>query len=105
MGQRAIITKKLEAFKKAVEKDFPIERLILFGSQATGKATKDSDIDLVIVSQKFLKLDFIERGVKMYDYWDLSYPMDFLCYTPEEFKELEHKPSIISEALREGIEI
>jgi hypothetical protein len=41
----------------------------------------------------------------MYDYWELRYPVDFLCYTPKEFEREKKKVSIVSEALREGIEI
>jgi hypothetical protein len=41
----------------------------------------------------------------MYDFWDLNYPVDFLCYTPEEFNKLKKEVSIVSEALKEGIEI
>ena len=46
-------------------------------------------IDLVIVSPKFTKLNFFKRGAKMYDYWDLDYPVDFLCYTPKEFNKFK----------------
>jgi hypothetical protein len=34
---------------------------------------------------------------------DLS--ADFICYTPEEFEKLKKEVSIVSEALKEGIEI
>ncbi|MBU4246603.1 MAG: nucleotidyltransferase domain-containing protein [Nanoarchaeota archaeon] len=69
------------------------------------KPHKWSDIDLIIVSPKFRKLDFIERGARMYDYWNLNYPADFLCFTPEEFKERAKKISIVSEAIKNGIEV
>src|SRR3989338_5829633 len=35
----------------------------------------------------------------------IGYPVDFICYTPDEFNRLKHEVSIVSEALREGIEI
>ena len=60
----------LTQFKKRVSKNYPIDKLILFGSQASGKAGPNSDIDLLIVSPKFKNLDFLERGVKMYSYWN-----------------------------------
>jgi hypothetical protein len=41
----------------------------------------------------------------MYDFCDLNYPVDFLCYTPEEFNKLKKEVSIVSEALKEGVEI
>jgi len=33
------------------------------------------------------------------------YPVDFLCYTPEEFEKLRKRISIVSVALKTGIEI
>ncbi len=105
MGRKRIIIKQLEDFKKKVSKDFPLDRLILFGSQATGKTHKWSDVDLVLVSPKFRKLDFEKRGAKMYNYWALDYPVDFLCYTPEEFEKKKAGITVIREAVETGIEI
>lgn len=79
--------------------------MIFFGSRISGKAAKGSDIDLLIVSPKFRGLDFIERGSKMYDYWNLKYPVDFLCYTPEEFKTLSRRVTIVKEAVESGADI
>ena len=41
----------------------------------------------------------------MYDYWNLNYPVDFLCYTPKEFNKLKNQITIVREAVRDGIEI
>ncbi len=105
MGKREIIKRKLKSFRTAVSNDYPIKKMIFFGSRAVGKPKRYSDIDLIIVSPKFRKMDFIQRGVKMYDYWNLGYPVDFLCYTPEEFSKLRKHITIVSEAIREGIDI
>lgn len=95
----------LKEFRKQVTKDLPIKKMLLFGSQASGKPHKWSDFDLVIVSPKFKKLNFFQRGAKMYDYWNLRKPVDFLCYTPEEFNKLKKQVTIVREAVRTGIEI
>ena len=50
-------------------------------------------------------MDFIERGSKMYDYWDLNYPVDFLCYTPKEFNKMKNMITIVREAVRNGMEV
>ncbi len=70
-----------------------------------GNSHKDSDIDLIIVSPSFEKLNFIQRAAKMYDYWDLEYPVDFLCFTESEFEKKKKQVSIVNEAVREGIAI
>lgn len=96
---------QLKKFKALVNRTFPIEKMYLFGSRAWGKPHKDSDFDLVVVSPKFRKLNFFQRGGKMYDYWNLRYPVDFLCYTPEEFNKLKRQVGLVSLAVKEGKEI
>ncbi len=102
---KAKIMKELKSFKEDLKKDFPDEKIIFFGSRALGRAGPDSDVDLIIVSKNFGKLNFIKRAARMYDYWNLNYPVDFLCYTPNEFRALKGRISIVSEALKEGIVI
>jgi len=105
MGRRKIIKQKLIEFKEKVNKGIGVKRMILFGSRAKGKTGKDSDFDLIIVSDGFKKLDFFQRGAKMYDYWNLRYPVDFLCYTSDEFDDLKNKITIVRGATKEGIEV
>ena len=105
MGKKKAIVKLLKEFKSRTIKEFPITKMYFFGSRASGKPHRWSDIDLLIVSEKFKKLKFRKRSTKMYDYWDLDYPVDFLCYTPEEFKKLSKQITIVKEAVENGIEI
>lgn len=105
MDSQKDLMKGLLAFKNNVNKDFPLQKLILFGSRATKKFKKESDVDLIVVSSRFKKFDFIQRGAKMYDYWSLPFAVDFLCYSPKEFSDLQKRISIVSEAVKEGVEI
>lgn len=105
MGREESVIRGLKAFKKELNRSFSIEKIILFGSRARGKTHRDSDIDLMIVSPKFRGMNFFKRGAKMYDHWKMRYPVDFLCYTPEEFERLRRQITIVREALREGKEI
>lgn len=105
MGEREHIIKGIKKFVKKANKDFKIEKLIFFGSRVGNKYSQDSDIDLIVVSDDFKRLDFFERVSKMYDYWDLDYPVDFLCYTTEEFDNLKKRVSIIRYAVQKGVEI
>jgi len=91
------IIKGIKEFKKKTM----IEKVILFGSYARGKWTEHSDIDLLLISKKFRKKEFHERFKGLWLKWDLDYPVDFICYTPEEFNKLKKQVSIVSEALRE----
>ncbi len=95
----------LKEFKSKTNKSLSIKKMYLFGSMATGNSHRWSDVDLVIVSSKFKGLKFRRRATKMYDYWDLRYPVDFLCYTPEEFNKLKKQITIVRQAVETGIEI
>ena len=104
MGRKKNIT-LLKEFKKKLSKQISIQKMILFGSRAKGKPHRWSDFDLIIVSKDFKKINSLERGINLYDYWDLDYPVDFLCYTPEEFNKLKKQITIVREAIKTGIEI
>lgn len=83
--------KLLVSFKAKVNKKAPITEMILFGSRTRGKYHKDSDVDLTIVSPKFQDLNYFKRSSKMYKLWNYDLPVDFLCYTSEEFNKLKNK--------------
>jgi len=99
--ERTEIIGKLRKFIKK----HTVEKAIIFGSYARGEAKKDSDIDLILVSREFEGKSPLKRPVPFYLEWDLGYPVDIICYTPNEFNNLRKQVSIVSEALKEGIEI
>jgi len=35
----------------------------------------------------------------------MKYPVDFICYTPAEYKKLSKGITIVQQAIKEGIEI
>ena len=64
-------------------------RIILFGSQAKGKATKESDIDVVIISEDFRNKDILQRAAMTKDaevrtLKKFMIPLDIVTLTPEE---------------------
>ena len=105
MDRKKSIIKNLKIFKLNLNKEVPIEKMIFFGSRTKGKYNRDSDIDLILVSNKFKNKRFRFRPLGFHNYWNLDYPVDFLCYTPEEFNKLKKQITIVREAVREGIEI
>jgi|SRR3989344_4613248 len=104
MGKKEII-RQLKVFKKRMSLEIPVEKLIFFGSRASGKPQKWSDIDLVVVSPSFRHKKSFKRAVGLYHMWTLDYPVDFLCYTPDEFNELSKHTTIVRAAIKEGVEI
>lgn len=103
MGKKIPHLTKIINFKKKLEKDIQINKMLLFGSFARGDYRRWSDIDLLIVSRDFRNIKKVRRPVRLYDYWTYKYPIDFLCYTPKEFKRLSKRITIVREAVKEGI--
>jgi uncharacterized protein len=81
------------------------EKILLFGSYASGEGDNASDIDLLVVAssdepplERRLKL---RRMLKKYD---RRFGLDLLVYTPDEFNMLKNEPSsFIYSSIRNGI--
>jgi len=95
------IMEGIRKFKKRIG----VEKAIVFGSFARGQFGKHSDIDLLLVSKKFRGRNLLQRSKGLWLKWNMGLPVDFICYTPEEFEKERKKISIVSEAIREGMEV
>ena len=88
---------------------FFVEKAIIFGSAARGELKRGSDIDLIIVSKKYGRKDVFKIVPKLYEEWHekqkIDYPVDIILFNIKEFNKLRKEVSIVSEALREGIEV
>jgi uncharacterized protein len=82
------------------------EKIILFGSYASGSANEDSDLDLAIVKSTDLPRhkrgreirSAIRSGGKRW-----PFPMDIVVYTPTEMEQSKNDPySLIHELLNTG---
>ncbi len=104
MGEKKIVD-ELKQFRKGLNEEVTITKMVLFGSHAWGKPHRDSDVDLVVVSPQFRGIRSLDRGISFYKRWKLAYPVDFLCYTPEEFRRLKKKTALLRKVDKEGIEI
>lgn len=84
-----------------------VNKAILFGSCAReGKLKEHGDIDIIVLSSDFKKMDFMKRLVllsKARGRKFMSPAMDILGYTPKEFNKLSKESIVLAEAKREGI--
>jgi len=78
-----------DLLKKVVDRILTVakpERIILFGSGATGSMTRDSDLDLLVVERGFESQR--EEGTRLREaLGDLGIPVDVFAMTPERFEE------------------
>lgn len=82
-----------------------IDKAILFGSYAKGIAKKDSDVDLIVISKDFSKMDDDERLRILYRLaTGFPYNLHVHGITPNEFEKASYLTTL-GEAKRTGIEI
>ncbi len=90
MGKREIL-EAIRFLEECIkENGLNVSKIILFGSQAAGKATVESDIDVLIVSEDFQDKDIFERAELTKDaeirtIKKFMIPLDIITMTPEEF--------------------
>ncbi len=100
--------REIKDFSRRVADEFRPDRILLFGSHAHGRATKDSDVDLLVVmkheGKSWRTATEIRRRVHP------PFPLDLLVRTPEQLqqrlamgdcflKEITEKGMVLYEAL------
>lgn len=84
MAWRHYLSKAIDGIADAIIKNYQPEKIILFGSAATGKAGPDSDIDMLVIKHTALKP--LERLRQIAPILPRQYDVaiDCVVWTPEE---------------------
>ncbi|MGP1385382.1 MAG: nucleotidyltransferase domain-containing protein [Thainema sp.] len=69
----------IEAAVQLLYQNFPVQQVILYGSKVTGKATQESDIDLLVLTQR--SLTWQERDAITDALFDLELAYDVVLST------------------------
>jgi predicted nucleotidyltransferase len=90
MGKAAVL-KIIGQFKEALEKKgIKIERIVLFGSYASGKPHEASDIDLVVIADDFSGMGFWQRiDLLSGAIYEVCKPIDAVAMTRAEWEKGE----------------
>lgn len=95
---------KINEIVSKIALHFDPDKIILFGSYASGNATTDSDLDLLIIQETELprhKRSFdIQKSLK-----GSMIPMDILVYTIKEFEEERNQKNSFLHSLIQNSEI
>ena len=98
----------IERFNKEVlpfiVKELHPSKVLFWGSRVTGDATVHSDIDVIIISDSFKDIPFINRMERVMKLARFPKHVDYLCYTPEEFMNVKVSSSIVDSALKDCVE-
>jgi predicted nucleotidyltransferase len=99
------IFQRLRKISERLKKEYYAEKVILYGSYATGEATEDSDVDLFIIAptnERFFERMATVRGLIR----ELrnGLPVSPIVLTPEEVEKRRRKgDQFVQQILEEGI--
>lgn len=106
MSQKRIYPKKIITdYITHVSQNITVEKGFLFGSWARGDARSYSDVDLIIVSPAFQKMDFMERLQllsRLREGAARTIAMDIIGYTPKEFEEMDRYSPNLAQIKHDG---
>jgi uncharacterized protein len=94
----------LDKIKKIIVHTYRPDKILLFGSRSRGDFTCESDIDIVVVSDREKDLPRVKRGLKVRLLLaKFELPIDILFFTHEEMQRWVTIPqSFTATLLREG---
>jgi len=97
-----ISQEKINEVIDRIVKNINPEKIILFGSYASGNPSEDSDLDILIVKEMRMPRYKRSREVKKH-LRGMKIPIDVIVYTKKEIKEWEGtKTAFINQAIKQG---
>lgn len=105
VGEASDILNAIRRLRAKLQQTILIEHMVLFGSRARGDARAWSDVDIMVVSPAFEGKLAGHRAAPFYLGWDIDIPVEFVCYTPEEFASFKARPGFVRTALEEGQDV
>jgi predicted nucleotidyltransferase len=99
----AKLSKALEQIMAALQTEYQPEKVILFGSMASGNVGEWSDIDLAIIKNT-AKPFIMDRLEEVTPLFLVPVSVDYLVYTPAEFSQMlrENNPFVGDEIVAKG---
>jgi predicted nucleotidyltransferase len=86
------------------DRNITVDRIIIFGSYAKGNYTKDSDLDIAVISRDFNEKDVFQKaemlkGLKWALVEKFELPFDIV---PVSLKQWQESSSLVVDFIKEG---
>lgn len=100
-----VVLEDVRQFYNRIKDNFPVKKMILYGSYAKGKARPDSDIDVAVVLDFPDHLQRVELTARLFHYArQINSSIEPKCVFWDEYLKND-KASILAEIIRTGIEV
>jgi len=97
-----ISQEKINEVINRIVKNINPEKIILFGSYASGNPSEDSDLDILIIKEMRMPRYKRSRQVKKH-LRGMKIPIDVIVYTKKEIKKWENtETAFINQAIKQG---
>lgn len=97
-----ISQEKIKEVINRIVKNVNPEKIILFGSYASGNPREDSDLDILIIKEMRMPRYKRSREVKKH-LRGMKIPIDVIVYTKKEIKKWENtETAFINQAIKQG---
>jgi len=100
--QTGVALKDIQRIVQQIAESFQPQKVILFGSYAYGKATEDSDVDLLVVMET--DENPLYAAARIAAAIDHPFPLDILVLRPEDWEEyLSEKTVFVTDVATNGV--
>jgi predicted nucleotidyltransferase len=97
------ISEKLSILINETIKEIPgIEKIYLFGSYAYGKPSEESDLDLMVITDKEIDDTILSITEIRYNTWGKVGVFDMLVYSEKVFNDRKEKHYLENKVFNEG---
>lgn len=85
------LLERLQVFVHMLDAEIGVEKVLLFGSTARDERHKNSDVDLIVVSQAFECMPELKRLGFLQHRWRYVEDLEAIAYTPSEFQRIKDR--------------
>lgn len=85
------LTDRIRDYVNRVDNEIGADQVFLYGSTAKGKRHRNSDVDLIVISNYFTGVPEPKRWGLLQHLWNYKEDLETLAYTPGEFAKIKER--------------
>jgi predicted nucleotidyltransferase len=82
---------RIREYVNVLDAELGVDQAFLYGSTARGKRRRNSDVDIIVVSECFAKMPEPKRWGLLQHLWRYKEDLETLAYTPNEFAKIKER--------------